>query len=178
VAELSAHSRHDRFSIAAALGGGSLPTSVRACPACGALHRDLVSIQSALRLVALPRRPRDLRLTSADLERLRPALWRRFLAAIGSSRDSVTRPLALGFTGLGICGLLLTNLPLGSAGGMAISATPYEVDIASRPVLGEDTPIAIEETPDPTTVISIGSITIGGALFALRRIATRTKRMR
>jgi hypothetical protein len=81
---------------------------------------------------------RDLRLTAEDGARLRRRGWRAALVAlvaIGSARDTVTRPLAISFTMLGVVGVLLTAAPvirLGSAaasasqtvGGAAIAAAP------------------------------------------------------
>jgi hypothetical protein len=66
---MTSHARHDRFAIAAAIGGGLPPATLRTCPACGSLHRDLLSIQAAIRHAWTPRRPRDLRLDQSDLER-------------------------------------------------------------------------------------------------------------
>jgi hypothetical protein len=121
------HARHDRFAIAEALGGGPLPPTVGLCPACGALHRDLLSIQTVLRHAWVPRRPRDLRLTTADVARLRPVLWLRLLLLLGSSRDTTTRPLAVALTSLGIAGFALANVSLatiGTSGAAAASAPP------------------------------------------------------
>jgi hypothetical protein len=123
VADRRSHARHDRFAISAALGGGSLPGTVATCPACGALHADLLAIRDAVRCAWLPTLPRELRLPAVTAERLRPSGWRGFVRAIGSSRDAVTRPLAMSLVGLGLAGLLLTALPtasfsFGSAGAM------------------------------------------------------------
>jgi len=90
---------------------GSLPADLAACPDCVALHSDLVAIAAALPDAAIPVRPRDYRLGPADAARLRRTGWRRWFAAVGSSRDTVTRPLAIGLTTLGLAGLLLTALP-------------------------------------------------------------------
>ena len=117
------HARHDLLLVAeAADRGGRLPVAQAACPDCQALHADLVTLAAALPTAALPARPRDYILSPADAERLRPAGWRRFLGAIGTSRDVVTRPLAIGLTTLGLAGLLVATVPgaltgsLGSAG--------------------------------------------------------------
>jgi hypothetical protein len=117
------HARHDLLLVAeAADRGGRLPAAQAACPDCQALHAELVSLVAALPTAALPTRPRDYTLRPTDAERLRPAGWRRLLGAIGTSRDVVTRPLAIGLTTLGLAGLLVATIPgalsgsLGSAG--------------------------------------------------------------
>ena len=106
-----------------------LPTSAaptRGWPparACAALRDDLLLIAAANRAMPTPPRPRDYRLTPADADRAWGRGWRGFLARIGSSRDALSRPLAVGLTTLGLAGLLLTSgasiLPFGSAGGSA-----------------------------------------------------------
>jgi hypothetical protein len=181
VADGISHTRHDRFAIAEAIGGAMMPSTVRTCQACGALHRDLQSLRVALRSAWTPRRPRDLLLTTGDVARLRPTPWRRLLGSVGSSRDAVTRPLAIGFTGLGLVGLLLTSIPLGAVGGSAASSPPVEVMSATEPsgspardqrVVGDAT------APNPVVVVSVGSIALGGSIFALRRVASRSNRVR
>lgn len=82
---------------------------VASCDACAALLADLVTLQAALPMTSTPPRPRDFSLTPADAERLRRTGWRRFLGLIGSARDNVSRPLAVGFTSLGVAGLLLAS---------------------------------------------------------------------
>ncbi len=97
------------------------------CADCADLLADLVAVTAAIPDAATPARPRDFTLTTADADRLRPIGWRRFLGFIGSARDGVSRPLALGFTTLGLAGLLLATLPNvligGSATGGAILST-------------------------------------------------------
>jgi len=106
------HAEHDQLRVAeAADRAGSLPADLAACPDCVALHSDLVAIAAAIPDAAIPARPRDYRLGPADAARLRRTGWRRWFAAVGSSRDTVTRPLAIGLTTLGLAGLLLTALP-------------------------------------------------------------------
>ena len=43
---------------------------VACCPACAALHDDLLALSSATRALPIPPRPRDFRLTAADAARL------------------------------------------------------------------------------------------------------------
>ena len=83
-----------------------------------------MALAAAVPTAALPARPRDYTLSDADAARLRPAGWRRWLAAIGTSRDAVTRPLAVGLTTLGLAGLLVATVPgaLPSAGSAGAAA--------------------------------------------------------
>lgn len=185
MAEHTPHARHDRFAIAEALGGGVVPSTVRTCPACGALHVDLLSIQSALRHAWTPPRPRDLRLTIADVARLKPALWRRVLGIIGSAQDAITRPLGIAFTSLGIGGLLLTALPLGIGAGMATTpVSEYAIRAEQTPGMPSDTtgdataPPLTTPSPDLLLLASVGSLGAGGAIFVLRRVASRTRGVR
>ncbi len=105
------HALHDLFAITAAVDHGVVPTSTGTCSTCALLHRDLVALRHAIPAMAIPSRPRDFRLTASDATRLRPNAWRRLVAAIGTSRDRLTQPLAMSFTGLGLVGLLLGVVP-------------------------------------------------------------------
>ncbi|MEX2182885.1 MAG: hypothetical protein WEC14_00410, partial [Chloroflexota bacterium] len=112
------HARHDRLRIAAAADRGAMPDDVAAaahqlaaCADCARLHADLVAIAAAIPAAAVPRRRREFTLTPADADRLRPSGLRRWLRVIGTSRDTVTRPLAIGFTTLGLAGMLLASAP-------------------------------------------------------------------
>ena len=128
------HARHDPLRVAeAADRGATLPPDLAACPDCRALHADLVAIAAALPGAALPVRPRDYRLTPDDAARLRRTGWRRWFATIGSPRDTITRPLAVGLTTLGLAGLLVAGIPSlapssssgsapAAAGGSAVTA--------------------------------------------------------
>lgn len=195
MAEHGSHARHDPFAIADSIGGGMLPATIGTCPACRALHIDLLTLQGAIRAAWAPRRTRDLRLTDADSARLQRSRWRRLIGAIGTPRDVLTRPLALSFTSLGLVGLLLTAVPAGlsmSAGGAAApaelnrapaaaespsplaaaSAAPSDMagTTATSPVLDA------AEQPDPLPGLSIGLLTLGAALFAVRRLARKVVR--
>jgi hypothetical protein len=94
------------------------------CDACTTLLADLVALQTALPTTSTPARPRDFSLTPADAARLSPGGWRRFLGLVGSARDNVTRPLAFGFTSLGVAGLLLAGLSTFSFGGATQMLAP------------------------------------------------------
>jgi hypothetical protein len=116
----SAHAAHDLTIIAALAARTPDPSDVHAgaareqlaaCNACTDLLADLVALQTALPTTSTPARPRDFSLTSADAARLRRGGWRRILGFFGSARDSISRPLAIGFTTLGIAGLLVAALP-------------------------------------------------------------------
>ncbi len=158
-----------------------MPSTVRTCPACGALHRDLQSLRAAFRVAWTPRRPRDLLLTTGDVARLRPTPWRRLLGSIGSPRDAVTRPLAIGFTAVGLVGLLLTSMPLGAVGGSAASSPSVESMSATEPsgTPASDQRVVGEATaPNPVVLVSVGSVALGGSIFALRRVTSRSNRVR
>lgn len=122
----SPHAAHDMTLIAALAARTPDLTEVQtaaahdllsSCDACTTLLADLVSLQTVLPTTATPSRPRDFTLTPADAARLRRDGWRRFLGLIGSARDNVTRPLAVGFTSLGVAGLLLAGFSIFYIGG-------------------------------------------------------------
>jgi hypothetical protein len=210
VAESGSHGRHDRFAIAEAVGTeflttDFLPMTLRSCPACGALHADLLSLQRAVREAWTPSRPRDLRLSVADALRLRRRGWRQRFALIGGPGDALTRPLALSFTALGLIGLLLTTipvgLPMGSAGAApreldkttvaaapepsAAASGPAVVSVPSASVAG-DPGVAVAsaqdarriEEPSPLPLLSAVLLVLGAAILGLRRLASRTRAMR
>jgi anti-sigma factor RsiW len=105
-----------------------------ACTECADLYADLVALASALPTAAAPRRTRDFTLTAADAERLRPRGIRAWLARIGSPRDTLSKPLAIGFTTLGLAGLLVATAPsvlTGGAGGAALA--PAEAAPSAAP---------------------------------------------
>jgi hypothetical protein len=122
----SPHAAHDQTLIAAMAARTPDLTDAQttaahdllaSCDACTTLLADLVALQTALPTTSTPARPRDFSLTPADAERLSRGGWRRFLGLVGSARDNVTRPLAFGFTSLGVAGLLLAGLSTLSLGG-------------------------------------------------------------
>jgi hypothetical protein len=135
----SRHAVHDRLLIANLIDR-SVDEAERAraeellaaCRECEQLFDDLVALSAATRLMAVPARPRDFTLSAADADRLRIRGWRRLLAAIGSSRDAFSRPLALGLTTLGIAGLLFATIPSVFTGGpTALSTVGDAVDGAA-----------------------------------------------
>jgi hypothetical protein len=145
----ASHGRHDRLLVAAqadrpadrdqapsALGAAL----VAACTECAELYADLVALAGALPGTAVPRRARDFRLDSADAERLRQRGLQAWLDRIGSSRDTLSKPLAIGFTTLGLAGLLLATAPtvlLLAGGGAAVSdvGTPAGAGASAIPTL-------------------------------------------
>jgi hypothetical protein len=200
VAELAAHARHDRLLVSQSLDRGARRSPMlELCARCAALYADLVALTTALPLSAVPSRPRDFRLTANDAHRLEREGWRRWWAIVGSVRDSLTRPIAIGFTTLGLAGLLLgagqTLLPSvgaafgpGSAASMpldreAASAEPTDVPfiaLGGEPVAAPLEVQATEVAADPasTVAFSAGLLGVGLALFAVRRIADGRHRVR
>lgn len=124
----SGHEAHDRLLIASLVDRSISDTEraraeqqLAACTACAQLHQDLVDLAAATRAMPVPARPREYTLSPADAERLRVSGWRRLIAAIGSSRDAFSRPLAIGFTTLGLAGLLVATVPMPFGTGGAAS---------------------------------------------------------
>jgi hypothetical protein len=143
----SEHAAHD-LTIVAALAARTPDLSeeqavaarvqLATCGACTDLLADLVALQAALPTTSTPRRPRDFALTSADAARLRRDGWRRFLGFFGSTRDNISRPLAIGFTTLGLAGLLVAALPsMYGSGGSAILSTVGAPVGQAAPAAGE-----------------------------------------
>jgi hypothetical protein len=192
VVDVASHARHDRFAIAAALGSGAVPATVRTCPSCGALHRDLLSIQVAIRHAWTPRLPRDLRLRRGDTSAGHQTAWQRLLGAFGSARDRITRPLSIGLTSLGIAGLVLANLTVGfgasaasgfgfGAGGASLAASPEIGDPASAPYLAtqvDGSGNGATPGPDPLVIVSGASLVVGGTMLGLRHMAARRRAVR
>lgn len=141
------HDRHDATAIAEAAdrgGPGRLArTLMAACGDCARLAGDLQALALALPATATPARPRDFTLAEADARRLRSRSLRRWLARIGTASDSVTRPLAVGLTTLGIAGLLVATvpaIPIAGSGAASASAAPAQ----------EFAPLAVEAAPSAT----------------------------
>jgi anti-sigma factor RsiW len=155
------HATHDPGLIAAlstrdpdltADDRASAEALLAACTECARLHADLIALATALPNAATPRRIRDYTLTAADAERLRQRGLRGWLARIGSSRDGLTRPLAIGFTTLGLAGLLAatipTVLPLGAGGGAAPSDAARELAAPASAAASADS-LAMSAAPSP-----------------------------
>jgi hypothetical protein len=191
---LTGHARHDPLRVAEALErGGRLAPVLQFCDPCRRLYADLFALTTAIAQAALPARPRDFTLSAIDAGRLRPAGWRAWWQSLGSARDAVTRPLAVGFATLGLAGLLLTAAPglvpvLGSAaaspeadrvlaaGGEGVFS-PLTIDPAASAPPG-DMHVGVATESTSTRDLSIALLAAGGGLFAARRIAARSRRMR
>jgi hypothetical protein len=129
------HATHDELLIASLLDRSTgdpdrdrAEALVAACGDCAALHRDLVALSAASRVLPTPLRPREFTLSADDAERLRPRGLRRLIAAFGSSRDVFSRPLAIGLTTLGLAGLLVATIPgvLSGQGGASVALSSVE----------------------------------------------------
>ena len=114
----------------------SAEAALASCGSCADLFAELVAVSAAIPSAAIPARPRDFTLTAADAERLRSRGLRRWLAGIGSVRDGVTFPLAMGLTTMGIAGLLFATVPaaLSGMGGAASGPAPQELSTVGAPV--------------------------------------------
>ncbi len=129
----SRHGTHDRLLIAnlvdRSVGDAERARGdeqLAACSECALLYDDLVALSAATRALPVPARRRDFTLTNADADRLRVRGWRRVLAAIGSSRDVFSRPLAMGLTTLGVAGLLVATIPGALSGAFSGAASSPE----------------------------------------------------
>ena len=197
------HAGHDPLLVAEAVDRGARLASVLdLCARCVALYVDLVALTGALPRSALPARPRDLTLTAEEARRLRPGGWRGLWSAVGSARDTLTRPLAIGITTMGLAGLLLTVAPtlfLG-VGGASIQAAPEMAPAAASlppsertvgaaagdpadPTWPSDPAYRMSTAPSaeglsPTLLLSVGLLLVGGSLFTVRRIAVRSRPVR
>ncbi len=156
------HAMHDPLLVAeAADRAGRLPPALAECPDCRTLHADLVQLAAALPTAAVATRPLAYTLTPADAARLRAGGLRRWLALIGSARDGITRPLALGFTTLGLAGLLVATLPAVLSGGAATAgAAPQSVGEAASAL-----PSVVPAMGAPD-VASSAAATDDGAVFS------------
>lgn len=179
--------------------GARLPPVLDLCARCVGLFIDLTALTAALPMSAVPARSRSFTLTADDARRLRPPGWRGWWSAVGSARDTLTRPLAMGITTLGLAGLLLTAAPtllLGIGGAAssgaaapnegyhpAASAIPDDRTLATasgHPIDTTDQVTATEADPGPssTLLLSVGLLVIGGGLFVARRLAVHGRPMR
>ncbi len=128
------HAVHDTMLVAS-LADHSLAEAERdaaealvsACRQCADLHADLLALRAATRAMPTPTRPIDYMLTARDAVRLRSGGWRRFVAILGTSRDALSRPLAVGLTTLGLAGLLVANVPSFSFSSGAATSAPASV---------------------------------------------------
>ena len=186
------HAAHDPLRIAEAVDRGARPAPViELCARCADLYRELVALTAALPGAALPARRREFTLTPPVAHRLRTRPWHRWWSGIGSVHDRVTRPLAVGFTALGLAGILVTTVPgLLSLGTSTRAAPSVELGAAGAgasapPKLGTPSTSpprdAVAEAVidgSSTLVVSGGLLGVGGSLFVMRWIARSERRMR
>ncbi len=127
------HAQHDPLLVVSFAAGDltdadrDLAASLVAeCVDCASLHDDILAIARATAAVPAATRPRDFQLSPEQAAHLRPAGWRRFVAAFGSPRFAMTRQLGVGLTTLGLAGLLVSVLPTVQmgAGSAAAPAAP------------------------------------------------------
>lgn len=130
----SDHASHDTILVAS-LADHSLPASERAaaealvatCSQCADLGADLLALRAATMAMPTLARPNDYTLTARDAVRLRSGGWRRFVAILGTSRDALSRPLAVGLTTLGLAGLLASAAPSLMMGGATSASAPTTI---------------------------------------------------
>ncbi len=147
-APAAAHAAHDLLLVAALADRELTGTEhdraraqVDACTECASLHTDLVSLARATQVLPAVARPRDFTLRPEDAQRLRPNLVRRIFGSFGTARDGFSRPLAMGFTTLGLAGLLVGAipgaLPMASSGAGADTMQRLEVMSAAPAASGD-----------------------------------------
>lgn len=158
----SAHASHDTMLVASladhSLAPGDRTAAERLvadCSLCAALHDDVVAIRTATIQLPTPARPLDYRLTEADAARLRRSGWRRWVAAFGGSRDSLTRPLAVGLTTLGIIGILVGGAPLLSFGSATSGPAETSSAGAGAPMAAPAASAVVSGAGDTSTEIKI-----------------------
>ena len=198
MADPMGHAGHDPMRVAEAVDRGArLAPILDVCARCVGLYVDLTALTAALPMSAVPARPRSFTLTADDAHRLLPSGWRGWWSAVGSARDTLTRPLAIGITTIGLAGLLLTAAPtlLLGLGGAASSgaATPEVAQLEASPMPDDRSPAfaggdpidgvdgptdASNESPSPTLLLSAGLLLVGGAMFVARRLAVHGRPMR
>jgi hypothetical protein len=129
----SNHADHDLLLIAELAAGEASPAQeelataqIAACADCAILADDLRALSRATAELPRPARTREYTLTPEMASRLRRRGWRRLLAAFGTPRFELARPLAAGLTTLGLAGFLLAAVP-GMVGSPA--AAPATTDV-------------------------------------------------
>lgn len=163
------HATHELERLSAAVDG-TLPAADRpsvtaqlaACDACADLHADLLAIVAANRAMPTPQRPRDYQLTAADAARLRRGGIRGWLDRIGSPKDRLSRPLAVGLTTLGLVGVLVGTAPsllpsFNGATGSAAASAPTR-DLVDKTAAGEASAApGVAAAPAPSAAASAAS---------------------
>lgn len=153
-------------------------SALRSCGPCAELFAELVAVSAAIPAAAIPARPRAFTLSAADAARLRPRGLRRWLAGIGSVRDGITLPLAMGLTTMGIAGLLVATVPAafsgmgGAAAGPTVLSTvgaalPAPEVAAPAPAAGGSSPVpAASAAAAPAAAASAATAAGEGDQFA------------
>jgi hypothetical protein len=137
------HATHDLERLSTAIDGTipaadlpSIDAQLAACRECADLHADLLALVSANRALRTPTRPRDYQLSQDDATRLAAGGLAGWLRRIGSPRDRLSRPLAIGLTTLGLVGVLVGTapslLPFGSASSAGAAPTSAERVLADK----------------------------------------------
>ena len=128
----TSHDRHDSTVVAALAADDLAGTDrdqalelTRSCADCALLHADLRALARATASAPPPfaSRQRDFRLTPDDAARLRPAGWRRLVAALSRPPSGLTRNLGVGLATLGLAGLLIGNVRVDLGSSAAAPAT-------------------------------------------------------
>jgi hypothetical protein len=172
--ESEQHAQHDPLVVVSFAAGDltgadrDLAASlIAACADCATLHDDLLAIARATAALPPATRPRDFQLSPEQAARLRPAGWRRFVAAFASPQLAMTRQLGIGLTTIGLAGLLVSVLPtvqLGIGGSAAAPAgAPAAAPAGSQQFLsaaessnGTDSLAAPSAAPAATGLRSVG----------------------
>lgn len=197
---MAEHADHDLEVLAAAADrSGRLDGFMAACAECLGMVTDLRALAAATPGSAIPRRPHDYRLTMERAVRLRRRGWRRLLEAVGTSRDAISRPLALSLTTLGLAGMLLASVPAGlpfaAADQRDLAAPVHTVDVldsegsgmAMQPTGGDGAavppagPVAGDPAaPDgtPLRVLSLTFLGLAAGISVIRRAASTRRGMR
>jgi hypothetical protein len=169
----SKHADHDLLLIAefatgeaSADGGMAATAQVAACADCATLADDLRALSRATAELPRPARPREYTLTPEMASRIRRRGWRRLLAAFGTPRFELVRPLAAGLTTLGLAGFLLGAVP-GIAGPAAAPATTgqYYTDQRSHAEASQ-APAAVENYVGDSGRPAMGQAGGSGSLAA------------
>jgi hypothetical protein len=170
----SAHAAHDTMLVAS-LADHSLAASeraaaealVEACGLCAALLGDLVALSAATRAMPTPARPRSYTLTADDAARLHPTGLRRWVVAFGTSRDALSRPLAIGLTTLGLAGLLVATVPSALfVGGTASAPGAAEVSAGAANGAPNDVTVAAPDLPSGAPAAGAVAVPSGPAVDA------------
>jgi hypothetical protein len=128
---VTSHDRHDPMLVAALAAGDLAGTDrdqaialTRTCADCASLHDDLLAIRLATASVPPPFAAggRDFRLTPDDAARLRRTGWRRLVGPVATLRTGLGRPVGIGLATLGLVGLLVGNIQLGSPSSRSAAA--------------------------------------------------------